>query len=322
MTFRTPLTEAPGPPHAGARGPARPGLDARIPSRIGPRGCDGFRGPPHAGAPGAPDPLWLRRRDRRRRALRRQSDAHRGPDAPARGGARRRLPCGLALGRETRPPTRGGRRTRAPSWSGPSWARPRRRATRTSASTSSSRRAARPAGTWSARRLHRPAAGPSWTPPAGCRWSRLAASRTGAAWRRALALGACGAWGWARASSASAGSGNALGCKQRIAQAGFADLVETTLFDGDWPSSFRTGWSATRTVARWEGGGPPGAGKPPGRGRAGSARSRRHAECCAMMSPPPGRRWMGDWGGGPALGWRLGPRWCARWSRSPLSWRG
>ena len=80
----------------------------------------------------------------------------------------------------------------------------------------------------------------------------------------ALALGACGAWMGTRF-VASAESGNAPGYKQRIAQAGFADLVETTLFDGGWPSSPHR-VVRNSTVARWEAGGRPAPGSRPGEG--------------------------------------------------------
>jgi nitronate monooxygenase len=52
----------------------------------------------------------------------------------------------------------------------------------------------------------------------------------------ALALGACGVWMGTRF-VASVESGNHPGYKQRIANADFADLVDTTLFDGGWPES-------------------------------------------------------------------------------------
>lgn len=52
----------------------------------------------------------------------------------------------------------------------------------------------------------------------------------------ALVLGACGAWMGTRF-VASAESGNHQGHKEKIAEAGFVDVVETTLFDEGWPNS-------------------------------------------------------------------------------------
>lgn len=52
----------------------------------------------------------------------------------------------------------------------------------------------------------------------------------------ALALGACGVWIGTRF-IASAESGNHAGHKRKVVEAGFSDLVETTLFDGGWPDS-------------------------------------------------------------------------------------
>jgi nitronate monooxygenase len=80
----------------------------------------------------------------------------------------------------------------------------------------------------------------------------------------ALALGACGVWMGTRF-VASAESGNAPGYKERIAQAGFADLVETTLFDGGWPDSPHR-VVRNSTVARWEAAGRPAPGSRPGEG--------------------------------------------------------
>lgn len=66
----------------------------------------------------------------------------------------------------------------------------------------------------------------------------------------ALVLGACGAWMGTRF-VASAESGNHPGHKTRIAEANFADVVETTLFDGGWPNSPHR-VLRNSTVARWE----------------------------------------------------------------------
>ncbi len=80
----------------------------------------------------------------------------------------------------------------------------------------------------------------------------------------ALALGACGAWMGTRF-VASAESGNHSGHKQRIAQAGFGDLVETRLFDGGWPDSpHRVLRNAT--LDNWETAGSPPRGARPGEG--------------------------------------------------------
>ena len=80
----------------------------------------------------------------------------------------------------------------------------------------------------------------------------------------ALALGACGVWMGTRF-VASVESGNHPGYKQRIAKADFADLVETTLFDGGWPESPHR-VSRNSTVARWEEAGCPAPGARPGEG--------------------------------------------------------
>jgi len=80
----------------------------------------------------------------------------------------------------------------------------------------------------------------------------------------ALTLGACGVWMGTRF-VASVESGNHPGYKQRIAKAGFADLVETTLFDGGWPESPHR-VIRNSTVARWEEAGCPAPGARPGEG--------------------------------------------------------
>ena len=74
----------------------------------------------------------------------------------------------------------------------------------------------------------------------------------------ALVLGACGVWMGTRF-VASAESGNHQGHKSRIANANFADVVETTLFDGGWPNSPHR-VLRNSTFARWEEAGRP----PPG----------------------------------------------------------
>jgi len=78
----------------------------------------------------------------------------------------------------------------------------------------------------------------------------------------ALVLGACGVWMGTRF-VASAESGNHSGHKQKIAQAGFADLAETTLFDGGWADSPHR-VIRNSTFARWEEAGRPLRGNRPG----------------------------------------------------------
>ena len=80
----------------------------------------------------------------------------------------------------------------------------------------------------------------------------------------ALALGACGVWMGTRF-VASVESGNHPGYKERIAKAGFADLLETTLFDGGWPESPHR-VIRNSTVARWEEAGCPAPGARPSEG--------------------------------------------------------
>ncbi len=80
----------------------------------------------------------------------------------------------------------------------------------------------------------------------------------------ALALGAEGVWLGTRFVM-SRESGVHPGYKESVAAAGFADLVETTLFDGGWPDSpHRVVRNAT--VAAWEAAGCPRAGERPGEG--------------------------------------------------------
>src|SRR5215831_4214538 len=80
----------------------------------------------------------------------------------------------------------------------------------------------------------------------------------------ALTLGACGVWMGTRF-VASVESGNHPGYKQRITKAGFADVVETTLFDGGWPESPHR-VIRNSTFARWEEAGCPAPGARPGEG--------------------------------------------------------
>jgi nitronate monooxygenase len=135
----------------------------------------------------------------------------------------------------------------------------------------------------------------------------------------ALALGACGAWMGTRF-VASAESGNAPGYKQRIAQAGFADLVETTLFDGGWPSSPHR-VVRNSTVARWEAGGRPASGSRPGEGeRIGS-----FPDGTPMLRYNVSAPWAsmeGDWEAGPHYAGASAALVRERGSRSPPSWRG
>jgi nitronate monooxygenase len=80
----------------------------------------------------------------------------------------------------------------------------------------------------------------------------------------ALTLGACGVWMGTRF-VASAESGNHPGYKQRITNADFADVVETTLFDGGWSESPHR-VIRNSTFARWEKAGHPAPGARPGEG--------------------------------------------------------
>ena len=80
----------------------------------------------------------------------------------------------------------------------------------------------------------------------------------------ALTLGACGVWMGTRF-VASVESGNHPGYKQRITNADFADVVETTLFDGGWSESPHR-VIRNSTFARWEEAGCPAPGARPGEG--------------------------------------------------------
>lgn len=65
---------------------------------------------------------------------------------------------------------------------------------------------------------------------------------------------------------ASAKSGNHPGHKQCVIEAGFSDLVETTLFDGGWPASPHRALRNS-TLAVWEAAGSPRPGARPNEGR-------------------------------------------------------
>jgi nitronate monooxygenase len=80
----------------------------------------------------------------------------------------------------------------------------------------------------------------------------------------ALALGACGVWMGTRF-VASVESGNHPNYKAKITEAKFSDLVETTLFDGDWPDSPHR-VIRNSTLTRWEQAGRPAPGARPGEG--------------------------------------------------------
>lgn len=80
----------------------------------------------------------------------------------------------------------------------------------------------------------------------------------------ALALGACGVWMGTRF-VASAESGNHPSYKQKITEAKFSDLVETTLFDGGWPECPHR-VIRNSTLTRWEKAGRPAPGARPGEG--------------------------------------------------------
>jgi nitronate monooxygenase len=80
----------------------------------------------------------------------------------------------------------------------------------------------------------------------------------------ALTLGACGVWMGTRF-VASLESGNHPGYKQKITNADFADVVETTLFDGGWSESPHR-VIRNSTFARWEEAGCPAPGARPGEG--------------------------------------------------------
>jgi nitronate monooxygenase len=112
----------------------------------------------------------------------------------------------------------------------------------------------------------------------------------------ALALGACGVWMGTRF-VASVESGNHPGYKQRITKAGFADLVETTLFDGGWPESPHR-VIRNSTFARWEEAGCPAPGARPGEGE----RIGTFPEGTPMLRYNVSTPWEsmdGDWEAGP-----------------------
>jgi nitronate monooxygenase len=112
----------------------------------------------------------------------------------------------------------------------------------------------------------------------------------------ALCLGACGAWMGTRF-VASAESGNHPGYKRRITEAGFADLVETTLFDGGWPDSPHR-VLRTSTVEAWEAAGSPPPGSRPGEGeRIGAFPDGRPMLRYDVSTPWEGME--GDWSAGP-----------------------
>jgi nitronate monooxygenase len=80
----------------------------------------------------------------------------------------------------------------------------------------------------------------------------------------ALSMGACGAWMGTRF-IATEESGSHPGHKQMVLEAGFSDLVETTLFDGGWPNSPHR-VIANSTYQRWKDAGCPAPGRRPGEG--------------------------------------------------------
>jgi nitronate monooxygenase len=80
----------------------------------------------------------------------------------------------------------------------------------------------------------------------------------------ALALGACGVWMGTRF-IASAESGSHPGHKQKVVEAGFSDLVETSLFDGGWPDSPHR-VIRNSTYQQWQAAGNPASGSRPGEG--------------------------------------------------------
>lgn len=112
----------------------------------------------------------------------------------------------------------------------------------------------------------------------------------------ALCLGACGAWMGTRF-VASAESGNHPGHKRRIADAGFADLTETILFDGGWPDSpHRVLHNAT--LDAWKAAGSPPPGARPGEGeRIGTFPDGRPMLRYDVATPWEGME--GDWEAGP-----------------------
>jgi nitronate monooxygenase len=114
---------------------------------------------------------------------------------------------------------------------------------------------------------------------------------------------------------ASAESGNHPSYKQKITEAKFSDLVETTLFDGGWPECPHR-VIRNSTLTRWEKAGRPASGARPGEGeRIGT-----------FPNGPPMLRYnvSTPWDSMKAIG-RLGPitqvlplAWSAKWSRSRI----
>ena len=110
-----------------------------------------------------------------------------------------------------------------------------------------------------------------------------------------LALGACGAWLGTRF-VASAESGNHPGHKRRITEAGFADLAETTLFDGGWPDSPHR-VLRNSTLDTWQAAGCPPPGARPGEGeRIGAFPDGREMLRYDVATPWEGME--GDWAAG------------------------
>ena len=96
---------------------------------------------------------------------------------------------------------------------------------------------------------------------------------------------------------ASAESGNHPGYKQKVTEAGFADLTETTLFDGGWPKSPHR-VIRNSTYARWEQAGCPAPGSRPGEGE----RIGTFPEGAPMLrynAATPWKSMEGDWEAGP-----------------------
>ncbi len=112
-----------------------------------------------------------------------------------------------------------------------------------------------------------------------------------------LALGACGAWLGTRFVT-SAESGNHPGHKRRITEANFADLAETTLFDGGWPdpdSPHRV--LRNITLNTWQAAGCPSPGARPGEGeRIGAFPDGREMLRYDVATPWEGME--GDWAAG------------------------
>jgi nitronate monooxygenase len=112
----------------------------------------------------------------------------------------------------------------------------------------------------------------------------------------ALAMGACGAWMGTRF-IATHESGSHPGHKQKVVDAGFSDLVETTLFDGGWPNSPHR-VIANSTYRRWEAAGCPAPGGRPGEGeRVGSLPNGAPLLRYNVSTPWAGME--GDWEAGP-----------------------